>query len=54
MLAFLTEKSRTSCSFLQQTLGPHVDNLALKSGPPESMKRQENQCRRIDIKSLGC
>jgi len=33
MLAFLTEKSRTSCSFLQQSLTAHMDNLALKSGP---------------------
>ena len=33
MLAFLTKKSRTSCSFLQQSLTAHVDNVALKSGP---------------------
>jgi hypothetical protein len=33
MLTFLTEKSRTSCSFLQQALAAQLDNLALKSGP---------------------
>jgi hypothetical protein len=54
MLAFLTEKSRTSCNFLQQSLTTQVRNLGLKSSPSESLKRQENPCRRIDIKSLGC
>ncbi len=33
MLTFLTEKSRTSCSFLQQALAAQLDNVALKSGP---------------------
>ena len=33
MLTFLTEKSRTSCSFLRQSLTAHMDHLALKSGP---------------------
>jgi hypothetical protein len=47
MLAFLTEKSRTSCSFLQQSWTVQVDNLALKSGP---LKRRNG--RKIDAVEL--
>jgi hypothetical protein len=35
MLTFLTEKSRTSCSFLQQSLAAQVDNLVVKNRPSD-------------------